>query len=695
MAQEGTGQKFMRRLSSVLLLALLALTTRPAAQEPTVAPDVVFRAGTDLVRLAVTVLDGRRQPITGLTAADFTVLEDEQPREIATFAVVDLGNSVATADAAWMNEVPPDVVDNQDSRREGRLVVILMDRSIPVGHATVVAREAAIAAVEALGPNDMAALVSTSGRVPHNFTTDRARLIRAINQPDWSTGVSAEAQEIDARMLEEADPDGRLAGMAPLDGRCLCGLCVHETMTNVASALEDLPDRHKSILFIGSRFRLQGGPDEMPVDSVWSQPEARIGCAARLDDANKTLFTALDRSGVTVHTIDPVGLQTVGPTSRAASTERGFRVRRAFAESVDAQLQQQGELNVIPERTGGRAVANTNGPQDLVPAIIDESRSYYLLGFRPDEQANPARPRSIEVKVNRRGASVHTRREIVIEPAGAVTATATQPSLADSPALTGLLPDASLPMDVNVASFAVPGAARAAVTVAAGVQAFAPDAASSDRRVPVEIVAAAYDHAGRPQASARQSVEIEWPDASAGARLPERIDALSRLDLLPGDYEIRVAATAAGGAQTASVFTHITVPAFADARLSISHMVIEAARTARAVPPTFLDAVLPVTPTPQRQFSRTDSATVFVRLYQGANAELEDVPVRVRLVDRLDRDVRDEVVVLRADSFGADRSASLRMPLPLAQLSAGDYLLRLEAVAGEHMAGRAIRFSVR
>jgi hypothetical protein len=37
---------------------------------------VVFRTGTDLVRLAVTVLDGRRQPITGLTAADFTVLED-------------------------------------------------------------------------------------------------------------------------------------------------------------------------------------------------------------------------------------------------------------------------------------------------------------------------------------------------------------------------------------------------------------------------------------------------------------------------------------------------------------------------------------------------------------------------------------------------------------------------------------------
>jgi hypothetical protein len=62
-----------------------------------------------------------------------------------------------------------------------------MDRSIQHEQPTVNARKIATAAVEALGPNDLGALVSTSGGVPQNLTSDRARLLKAINQRDWAT----------------------------------------------------------------------------------------------------------------------------------------------------------------------------------------------------------------------------------------------------------------------------------------------------------------------------------------------------------------------------------------------------------------------------------------------------------------------------------------------------------------------------
>jgi hypothetical protein len=171
---------------------------------------------------------------------------------------------------------------------------------------------------------------------------------------------------------------------------------------------------------------------------------------------------------------------------------------------------------------------------------------------------------------------------------------------------------------------------------------------------------------------------------------------LSRLDLPPGDYEIRVAASAAGGARTASVFTHLTVPAFSGAPLSLSNIVMSAPATANSAPPEFLEAVLPLRPTPQRTFRRGDQSTAFVRVYQGTSRtdELRPVPVRVRIVNAGDRDVRDEVLVLQPSAFAVGRTADLRMPLPLASLPAGDYLLRLEAAAGEHVAGRAVRFSV-
>ena len=65
-----------------------------------------------------------------------------------------------------------------------------MDRSIPTERRTVTAREIATAAVDALGPTDLAAVISTGGGFPQNFTADRGRLIRTINQRDWSTGCA-------------------------------------------------------------------------------------------------------------------------------------------------------------------------------------------------------------------------------------------------------------------------------------------------------------------------------------------------------------------------------------------------------------------------------------------------------------------------------------------------------------------------
>src|SRR5690606_8673662 len=41
----------------------------------------VFQASADLVRLDVVVLDRDRRPVTGLTASDFTILEDQELRE--------------------------------------------------------------------------------------------------------------------------------------------------------------------------------------------------------------------------------------------------------------------------------------------------------------------------------------------------------------------------------------------------------------------------------------------------------------------------------------------------------------------------------------------------------------------------------------------------------------------------------------
>jgi hypothetical protein len=55
-----------------------------------------FRSGVELVQIDVTVLDNQRRPLTGLTASDFTVLDDGVETPIRAFTPVELARPHAT-----------------------------------------------------------------------------------------------------------------------------------------------------------------------------------------------------------------------------------------------------------------------------------------------------------------------------------------------------------------------------------------------------------------------------------------------------------------------------------------------------------------------------------------------------------------------------------------------------------------------
>ena len=152
------------------------------AQTPT-GPQATFRTGVDLIQVDVCVLDKDRHPVRGLTAADFTLLEDGNPRPIVSLAEIHVPPPVKPT-APWMTAVDPDVVSN--SQPTGRLVVIAIDDAALATNGVLwgiqKARAAATAAVEELGPDDVAALVLTEhAKTAQNFTRDRARLLAAID----------------------------------------------------------------------------------------------------------------------------------------------------------------------------------------------------------------------------------------------------------------------------------------------------------------------------------------------------------------------------------------------------------------------------------------------------------------------------------------------------------------------------------
>src|SRR6187431_258280 len=70
-----------------------------------------FRSSVDVIQVDVAVVDRDKRPVTGLSAADFTLLENGKPQDIVGFAEVHVPAASASP-AAWTRTVPPDVRSN-------------------------------------------------------------------------------------------------------------------------------------------------------------------------------------------------------------------------------------------------------------------------------------------------------------------------------------------------------------------------------------------------------------------------------------------------------------------------------------------------------------------------------------------------------------------------------------------------------
>jgi VWFA-related protein len=268
--------------------------------------------------------------------------------------------------------------------------------------------------VQSMAPNDLGAVIYTgSGQRSQDVTADRGRLLAAIGGEIFSTD-SPEVRfrdELERDVLEAdlwtGDRVPRIIPDLDISGECMCGLCVLETITHIAKTLESVPRRTKSLVFIGVELNMES---------------RQVQCTSKVRDARRVLFQALDTSGLIVHTIDASGLET--RLISASMTVQGRDLTQAISpapgslsvidRSTRKHLERQGNLAVLPDRTGGRFVVHTNDPHFLVGGILAESSSYYVLGFQP-AGAPDGKTHQIRVKVNRGSVDVHTRRTYVRE----------------------------------------------------------------------------------------------------------------------------------------------------------------------------------------------------------------------------------------------------------------------------------------
>ena len=644
----------MRASAAVLLIAVIAVggsQTGRAQQTP------VFRATSDIVQIDVSVLDRDRQPVRGLSAADFTVLDGEIEQPVIAFAAVDLPDRVRT-DAPWTRDVASDVVTNHPGTQ--RVVLVLFDDCSTPWDPNVLqlSRHIARAAVDELGAQDLASVIYTSARRNgQELTNDHVRLMAAVERfvPRGGEAQSPRSGGPPERFSASRPTGGLLMPGGSLarggSGMCLsssAGSPLDEALRNAAEILSAWPGARKTVILVSTHE-----PDfsEMTLDKN-----------VLIDNLGRT-FAAMQRANINVYQFDP----------------RGLQVGREVSEN----------FGILSDNTGGRAFTDTNTPWEGVPQVFRENSSYYLLGFRPTTATQDGRFHKITVKVSRPGLEVRTRAGYYAArpEKPAKTSTRTTPTAIDR-ALSNGLPTGDVPLAVSVNAVPVAGRKDPAVALVAGLSAF-DDGTEVES---IEIEAAAFTDTWKEAGTVTQTIEVAERRGDSRRAIT---DVPLRLDLKPGRYEIRFAVHSAATGRTGSVYASLTVPDFAKAALALSDpQIVQKDGGSPGAAGTQLALPWPKGITTRRAFRQDDSMSAVVRVSQiGANRP-GPVTITAIMHDRDGAEVSRESRELPVELFATNRIVEHHATLPLPRLQPGEYLLTFQARSADHIEQSHVRFTV-
>jgi hypothetical protein len=163
----------------------------------------------------------------------------------------------------------------------------------------------------------------------------------------------------------------------------------------------------------------------------------------------------------------------------------------------------------------------------------------------------------------------------------------------------------------------------------------------------------------------------------------EGIRLLLRINLAPGQYQLRVAGLDKGSGRTGSVYYDLEVPRFTEGPLTISGLAISSSRAGVVPTPVpeedEIRKALPGPPTVSREFPRGEELALLAEVYDNEARTPHRVDITTTLRGDDGREVfrhQDERATSELQGGAGGFGYTARVPLDVAP---GLYLLRVEA----------------
>ena len=717
----------IRALIGALIWTVVSAPLTPAQQQQPPRrqdPPDILRVSTELVQTDVMVFDRQGRFVNDLKREDFELKIDGKPRTVEFFERVTAGSrseesQLAAArgtangrsDAGSTGPVPLD---------RGRPIFFYID-DLHLDFSSVNRTQQLLAKFvdQEMGQNDEVAITSASGQIGflQQLTDNKAVLRAAVAKLKFRSYAVRDTDhppmsEYQALLVSNYDRDmtgyfveeimKRNPGITRETATLMAQSRAHTLLAQAArvtsNSLAGLESLVKSAKSIPGRKLVFFISDGFFLDERNSDAHSRL----------QRITSAAAKSGVVIYSLDARGLVT-GMTDASNPSQFDITGRLERASMGELTASQDG-LHALAADTGGKAFFNSNRLEPAVKRALNETSTYYLLAWKPDQETKESKKfHRIEVNVvGRSGMTLQVRRgffDVDPAPVSSTTKGSSKQSPGKSTAQSELtkvmnrpFPERDLPISLKLSYMNI--AAKGSV-LSASMQvpheffSFAP--VNGKETAAVEVAGAFFDAKGQPGARFGNRIKVTSADPKAKG---EDLVYSHPVFLPPGLYHVRVGARDERSGRAGSAHGWLEIPDLSKGQLTLSSLLLgtrsAVARDSVGNNQNPLDSVgMSVT----QRFPGSDYLRFLVFVYNAAHAATDskpDIAVQVQIV-RDDQPVFTTPLKKVSNESPTDLG---RIPyaaeVSLAGMPAGRYLFRLTVVdrVSKSSASQETRFEI-
>ncbi|HKP14279.1 MAG TPA: VWA domain-containing protein [Blastocatellia bacterium] len=607
------------RIALLLVAVLFSCALSPAplrAQSQQDKQDkednVVLRANE--VVLDVVVRDKKGHAIKDLKPSDIEVYEDNVRQDIASFRLI---SREATAETkagpkpAPTAPAPPPATPREPFSNIS-LVAMAFDHLSANGRN--LAQKAAMSFVnESLQPDDQVSVsvIDQSLRVVQQYTNDPQLLRQAV---DRATGMAVSG--IETRAEERRSAEERAGRLADSQASTLGGITTGQgsnstqagaqagaaaaeaalaTMqANAARTFETLERQQSGQAQINSLLAIINSMRAVPGRKAIVLFSEGLSLPPDVKIRFPEVIHAATRANVSVYTVEAGGLRTESDNAEATREikamgevrnrqlasgreDRGRPLTMSLERGEDLlKLNPKSGLSELAESTGGFMIADTNDLAAGLRRIDEDLRTHYEVTYVSKNTNLDGRFRQISVKLGRGGLEAQTRKGyLAVPPAGS------SPVLEyEAPALAAMYKTTRADaFPLRSRAFNFPETQRTGLTAMlaeapANVFTYTPSADKKTFTTDYTIVALVRNDAGQVVAKLSQHYTLNGPIEQAEAAKRGDILFYKEERLMPGHYEMDLAAYDAPSGKVSVRSDTFDVPPADDSALRLSSLMI-------------------------------------------------------------------------------------------------------------------------